>query len=443
MIDDEQELLGAILHGFKDVPALARIVSAGDFQHPWHGWIFDACLKVHAEGLQPDPILVKDRLGSLALKLPQGPAYLAGLDSMVPAQAPHYAELVHKAAVRRKIADTGHRLVQASEDPDTDPDALIGRASDFLFSLNRKATNTRVTIWDALEQVMDVADNGEKAGIATPWPSLNRLLSGLHPGQLITIGARPGAGKSIACENLATWVAREYGRRVLFVSLEMSAKEVTQRTMAHTARVELTKIRTGGQALSIIDRDAMDRASSVITNTPIDFTHTPNQTLADIRAAAWESHQDALRQDQQLGLVVVDYLQLVTPRDQRITRQQQVGEISRGLKKLARELEVPVVAAAQLNRATVGRSNGTPVLSDLREAGDIEQDSDDVIFLHEVVVEEHDRLLKTGEVRMIVAKNRQGPTGEVSVQKFGHYSRLAEYERAWNPHHSLETGEPA
>lgn len=429
MIDDEQELLGAILHGYKDIPGLGRIVSAGDFQHPWHGWVFDACLKVHAEGLQPDPILVKDRLGSLALKLPQGPAYLATLDCQVPAQAPHYAELVRRSSVRRQVRDAGQRLVQASEDPDVDPEALVSRASEWLSELNQRPANTRTSIWDALAEVMDVADHGETAGVSTPWPSLDELLTGLYPGQLITVGARPGAGKSIWVENLATYVARHHGRRVLYVSLEMSAKEITQRTMAHTARVELTKIRKGGQSLSIIDRDAMDRASKVITDTPVDFADSPHQTVDDIRAAAWECHQEATRQGQELGLVVIDYMQLVTPRDQRITRQQQVGEISRTLKRLSRELGVPVVAAAQLNRASTGRANGIPVLSDLREAGDIEQDSDVVIFLHEVFVEDGDRVMPTGEVRMIVAKNRQGPLGDRPVQKYGHYGKLAEPDR--------------
>jgi len=446
MIDDERELLGAILHGYRDVPALARTVTADDFDQPWHGWIFDACLKVHADGLRPDPILVKDKLGSLALRLPDGPTYLAMLDCQVPAQAPQYARLVRQASVRRQIRDAGQRLVQSAEDPDVDPDTLVGRATDWLSGLNQRETTGRTSIWDALAQVLDVADHGEKAGMSTPWPALNDLLGGLYPGQLITVGARPGAGKSIFCENLATDAARRHGRRVLYASLEMTAKEITQRTMAHTAQVQLTKIRMGGQALSMIERDAMDRAAQVITSTPIDFSDSPHQTLADIRASAWECHQEATRQGQALGLVVVDYLQLVTPRDQRITRQQQVGEISRGLKKLARELEVPVVAAAQLNRAPTGRSNGMPVLSDLREAGDIEQDSDCVIFLHELFTEDRGpggdvRLIATGEVLLIVAKNRQGPPGTRSVHKYGHYGRLAEPGRApaqWQPHNRYE-----
>jgi replicative DNA helicase len=423
--DYEQALLGAVLQGFKDVPALSRIVSESDFRQPRDGQIWQAILAVHEAGNIPDALTVRAQLGSLANHLPKGPVYLTELDAPVVAQAPFYAEKVREGSIRRQIAGLGMRCRQIEEDLDTDVGDMLSHIREWAAEIHVARPVSGCAVSAALEQVIDVAERGELAATPTPWSDLNNLLGGWYPGQLVIIGARPGVGKSIALENAATDVARTHKRRVAFISLEMSAKEITQRTLAHTAKVELTRIRRGRDWLTETDWEFINHAHSLISETPIRFYDEPNQTLDDIRAAAWETKQEAARNGEQLGLVVVDYLQLITPRDRRISRQQQVGEMSRGLKNLAKELDVPVLAGAQLNRASVQRANPVPVLSDLREAGDIEQDSDVVLFLHEEYVEDGGRFISTGNIQVIAAKQRHGPLGAVDLQKHGHYARIA------------------
>lgn len=426
MTDDyEKALLGAVLRGYRDVPTVARIVKEGDFANPIHGGIWNAAIAVHSAGSEPNFLTVRDQLGQAANKLPGGPVYLTDLDAPSVMQAEFYANKVREASIKRQIAAAGARFQQIVTDDDMRPDDMLAKARAWIEGLDQHSVTDIVDISTALEEVIDVAEKGEPAATPTPWPELTEMLGGWYPGQLIIIGARPGVGKSIALENIATDVARNHKRRVLFVSLEMTAKEITQRTMAHTAVVPLPKIRSGQDALSEREWESIQTASGVIAGTPIKFAENPHQTLNDIRAAAWEANQAAIRSGEQLGMVVIDYLQLIAARDQRISRQQQVGEMSRGLKRLARELGVPVLAAAQLNRANQSRQGGLPVLSDLREAGDIEQDADVVIFLHEEFEDAGGRLLPTGDVQLIVAKQRNGPQGTRVVRKYGHYCRFA------------------
>lgn len=424
--DDERALLAAVLNGYRDLPQLARTVTEPDFDQPAHGAIWQACIDIHADGNTPDPNLVRIKLGGAANRLPGGASYLTDLyaEPVVPAQAPLYARTVRGHSVRRTIANLGARLTQLQNDTDTDPDELLTRARSWIDQQITAGDSTDlITIDAALQQVIETTEHGEPDATPTPWADLNQIIDGWHPGNLITVGARPGVGKSLFLENAATAVART-GRRVLFVSLEMSAKEITQRTLAYTAKVPLSKIRDRIES-SDPDMDRIARAASEVTAANVVFADRANQTLADIRAAAWAQKQAARRTGAELGLVAIDYLQLISTRNPRLTRQQQVGEFSRGLKQLAKELDVPVLAAAQLNRGNQNRTNQTPILSDLREAGDIEQDSDIVILMHEQTVEDSDRKLPTGDLDLIVAKNRHGATGTRTVRKFGYLARLA------------------
>lgn len=421
----ETALLGAVLAGYRDVPSLARMVTEPDFLQPRHGEIWLAALAVHNRGDVPDPLTVRDQLGSAANRLPGGPTYLTEFHVPVVIQAPFYASKVREASIKRQIAMVGAKFQQIVEDDDTTPDDMLIQARAWIENLDHIATVATVDITTALEQVIDVAQNGEQAATPTGWSDVNEIIGGWYPGQLIVVGARPGVGKSLLLENAATDVARNHKRRVLFVSLEMTAKEITQRTMAHTAGVPLTKIRAGQGALSDADWEKLNVASGVIGSTPITFKDTANQTMAEIRSAAWEENQRAIRNGEELGLVVIDYIQLIRPQDRKLPRQQQIGEITRSLKQLAKELQVPVLTAAQLNREAPNRTGGLPILSDLREAGDIEQDADNVLFLHEEFVEDNGTKMPTGDVQVIVAKQRNGPLGTKRLRKYGHYARLA------------------
>lgn len=424
---EEQALLGAVLGGYKDLPKLARIVAGPDFEVPQHEAIWTAMCELHADGIHPDPLTVKDRLGNEALRLPGGPAYLIELQAPMEFQAPLYARKVRELSVRRSLASLGAKLGQLVEDADTDTEDLLHKARQWMDEqLSDRRDDGTVDIHAALEAVIEVTENGEPDATPLPWPSINDAIGGAHPGALLTVGARPGVGKSIFLENVATHVARA-GKRVLFVSLEMSAKEITQRTLAYTARVPLSKVRSR-IAPGDPDLGRIARAAETVTGADIAFADRPNQGLSDIRGAAWEQRQYARRQATDLGLIVIDYVQLVKVNAGRnSTRQQQIGELTRGLKMLAKELEVPVLIAAQLNRANQARQSTVPMLSDLREAGDIEQDSDVVFLLDEPTQDMGDgKRLPTGELDVHVAKNRHGATKHVSLQKWGAYSLLTE-----------------
>lgn len=420
MTDDyEKALLGAILRGYADIPTLAQIVSGSDFHQPAHEQIWHAITAVHADGHKIEPMRVMHQMGAAAHRLPGGATYLTELDSPIGADAAFYAEKVREQSIRRSVALLGDRCRQAETDPDIDTDDLLARVRSWLDEIATVKTGHVSDISAALQQVIEVAEHGETRGVPTPWKDLNDLVDGVHPGQLMTFAARPGGGKSIALENFATTVARS-GRWAHMASMEMSPKELTQRTMAWTARVNLSKIRAGAGRLSEVEWQAIAQAASAVESARIRFSDASSQSVASIRAEAWETAQHAKRQGESLGIVAVDYVQLIRGSSRRgYTRQQELGEICRGLKALARELEVPVIMGAQLRR-----HEGTPGLNDLREAGDIEQDSDIVVLMHPETVEDQGRTMNTGEMDWIVAKNRNGPLGSRPAVLNGYYARI-------------------
>ncbi len=420
----ERALLGAVLAGYRDVRELTRTVNGSDFASPQHETIWQTALALHAEGKPTSPLEVMHAMGTEAHRLPSGATYLTDLQAPVVVQAPFYAQQVRDASIRRQIAGLGIRCQQIVRDVDTEPADLVARIRAWSDEIGTAPTRETSTVGDVLEKVIDIAQHGQPHGQPTPWAELTSLLRGWFPGQLVTFGARPGVGKTIALENVATHAARA-GDWVLFVSLEMSPEEVLLRTMAHTAGVDLSKLQRGNQWLSEHDWKSIERASGVIEETKIRFADQPSQTLASIRANVADLSQEAKRKGERLGMVVVDYIQLITATSKRgESRQQQLGAITRGLKLLAREFDVPVITAAQLNRAPMSRSNPMPMLSDLREAGDIEQDSNVVILMHEETVDDGGQSVATGEIKLVVAKNRNGPRGTVTVQRWGHYAKL-------------------
>ena len=410
-IDDyEAALLGAVLSGYKNIPDLARMLTADDFRQPNHGAIWSAILRVYNAGGQPDPLTVRSALGEWQNKLPGGPAYLTDLYASSGPSVTHYANQIRDSATRRRLRDLALSIDQLANQ-DTDPDTLIQDAASRLEALREDRPGTSAhMIGQILPQIVDIAQHGREQGLSTPWPDLDRYLRGLHGGRLYVVGARPGIGKSLFGQACATHFALRHNLAAYVASLEMGEDEYTQRTAAAVGRVDLGKLDTGG----LDERDWTNLSTAVqkLTDAPIIINDDPGQTLADIRAGA----REAARR-QQLGLIVVDYLQLVRPTDRRMPREQQVAELSRGFKRLARELRVPVVALAQTNRASTARADARPTLSDLRESGAIEADADAVILLHT------DTDLPQ-IVEALVPKNRSGPKGHAELLIFGHYARL-------------------
>jgi replicative DNA helicase len=413
MSDNERALLGALLAGYEGVSDLTRVVTGEDFSQVMHEDIWNAILRVYAAGNKPDAIQVRAALGERSLRLPGGPTYLQDLLQACPfvGNAQAYAAGLADEAGRRRLRSTGQAIIQLAE-AERDIDEIIEDARQRLDEATRGARQRHAArISDALPDVIETAENGPgKGSISTPWPDLDRIARGLAPGRLIVIGARPGTGKSLAAVNIAAHVVERYGHAVYLSSLEMGSTEVAQRILSAHARVDLTRLEKGG--LSDSDWEATRSSYAQMQTWPLHIDDSSNQTVSTIRANVRD-----LSRKQTVAVVIVDYLQLLTPRDRRSPREQQVAEMSLGLKQLAREQNVCVIAIASMNRGASGRADKKPLLTDLRESGAIESDADLVILLHRPNDDSPD-------LDVIVAKQRNGPLGECRLQLQGHYARL-------------------
>lgn len=413
MSDDyERALLGAVLHGYTGFPDLMRVVQGRDFIEPRHEEIWEAASRVYASGGTVDPLTVRTSLGAAVNDLPTGPVFLHSLMEACPnvAAAAHYAERVADAAGRRRIRGATTYIDQLLEQPrELDEIAEDARqALDAAVLDGRQAQAMRVG--EIIPDVLDVAEKGSVRGLPTPWPDLDELTRGLKPGRLVIIGARPGVGKSLMGANMAAHVASRHGHTAYVASLEMDRLEYGQRLLSAEAKVDLTRLDNG--ALDDSHWTAIARATASIQGWPLIVDDEPRQTVSRIRSRVRD-----LTRTQTVALVVVDYLQMLTPRDTRMQKREQIDEATRGLKLLARELKVCVVAIAALNRASVGRGDGKPTMGDLKESSGIESDADQVILLHPDPE-------APAELHVIVDKHRNGPTGERRLLKQGHYSRL-------------------
>lgn len=285
-----------------------------------------------------------------------------------------------------------------------------------------RAVSEAKTLAQIMPGVLDIAQNGRAKALSTGWPDIDRLIGGLAPGRLVVVGARPGVGKSLMGANLALHFAHHHKHAVLFASLEMDNEEVTQRMLANHARVDLSNLMEG----KTTDEEWVRIAPLVdeVNAMPCKVLDEPGQTVTTIRREA----RKYLRQRPDLALIVVDYLQLMGTRERKgSSRAEALGEVSRGLKILARETGSCVVAMAQVNREAVKHgSDSGPRMSDLRESGSIEADADVVILLHQT---EEDA--QAGDLRVIVDKNRHGRKGVATLRLYGHYARLA--NATWSP----------
>ena len=414
MSDDfEKALLGAVMSGYRGFPDLQRVVSGRDFIQPIHEEIWEAASRVYASGGTPDPLTVRTALGAEAQRLPGGPVYLVDLVQSCPnmVSAANYAVQVADAAARKRIKAAGMQI-QDLADQDREVDELAEDARQRLDLAVAQADRSQLTrIGDALPEVLDIAEHGSGRGLPSPWPDVDDLTRGLKPGRLIVIGARPGVGKSLMGANLASHVVSRFGHTAYVSSMEMDHVEYLQRILSAEASVDLTKLDNG--TLSEAEWARISTATKTIQSWPLVIDDEPRQTVSRIRSRV----RDLIR-TQTVALVVVDYLQMLTPRDSRMPKREQIDESTRGLKLLAREMKVCVVAIASLNRGSVHRGgDGKPTMGDLKESSGIESDADQVILLHPDPE-------APAELMVLVEKHRNGPTGERRLLKQGHYSRL-------------------
>ncbi|MGH3743419.1 MAG: replicative DNA helicase, partial [Mycobacteriales bacterium] len=350
------------------------------------------------------------------------------------ANAGYYARIVAEKAVLRRLVEAGTRIVQMGYAADTGSDGTgtadeaVDRAQAAVYEVTERRVNEdyqplELLLPPTLAELEAIeGHDGTMSGVPTGFADLDALANGLHPGQLVVVAARPAIGKSTLGLDFARSASIAHGQCSAIFSLEMSRSEITMRLLSAEARVGLAAMRAG--RLTDDDWTRLARRMGEMSSAPLYIDDSPNLTMMEIRAKARR-----LKQRKDLKLIILDYLQLMSSPRRVESRQQEVSEISRQCKLLAKELEVPIVAISQLNRSSEQRQDKKPMLSDLRESGAIEQDADVVILLHREDAYERESP-RAGEADFIVAKHRNGPTGTVTVAFQGHYSRFVDMSPA-------------
>jgi replicative DNA helicase len=427
--DAERAVLGGMMLSRDAIADVIGVIRSTDHHRPAHQVVHEVILDLYARGEPADPVTVANELTRRGeLNRIGGAPYLHTLIASVPtaANAGYYAHIVADRAVLRRIIEHGQRAMQAGWAGAAPAAEIADRVQEDAWALSSdRGSETMVRAGEivpaALEEVEaagKTAPGDEPATVPTGFRDLDDLLNGLHGGRLVVVGARPALGKTTLALNFLRSASVKYGLPAVIFSLEMGCAEIVRRLVSAEARVPLHALESG--QLSDDDWTHIGAHVPDLVGAPLWIDDSPHTTLMDIRAKCRR-----LKQRHGLRLVVIDYLQLMTAARSAPTRQQEVSEMSRSLKLLAKELDVPVVALSQLNRGPEQRQDKKPMLSDLRESGAVEQDSDVVILLHREDAYERESP-RAGEADLIVAKHRHGPTATVTVAHQGHYSRFVD-----------------
>jgi replicative DNA helicase len=419
-LEAEESLLGAMLLSRDAITsAVEQHVETSDFYKPGHGHIYEAIQSLHGQGEPADPVTVAEELRRAdLLDMVGGRGKLLELQASTPASAnaAHYARIVNELALLRRLIGVAGDIAEMGYDTPDDVTETLDRAEALVFEVaEHRVSDTMTGIRDALQDTLDnlesrYGDDSDLIGIPTGYTDLDRVLHGLQPQNLVILAARPGMGKTALSLGIARNVATQTGRPVVFFSMEMGTLELTKRILAMEARVDATRLWTA--KLSEPDWGKISHAVGRLAEAQLFIDDNPHCTVMEMRAKA----RRLRARFGDLGLVIVDYIQLMqSSNTKRVeNRQVEVSEISRGLKILARELECPVIALSQLNRQLEYRQDKRPMLADLRESGGLEQDADVVMFIYRDEIynpESDDR----GKAEVIIAKHRNGPTGKAEL----------------------------
>jgi replicative DNA helicase len=427
-LEAEESLLGAMLLSNDAASAAMEICESTDFYKPAHGHIFSAIRALFERGEAVDAVTVTDELRRSGLLEAVGdPALLVSLQANTPsiANALHYAKIVEEHSLLRRLVGVAGEIADIGYSVPEDVAGAVDRAEQMVFDVNQRRTMVSIQslgdlLGPSLDRIEMLANRHDSiTGLATGYVDLDEMLAGLQPSSLTIVGARPSMGKTSFALGIVAHAGVVSRKPVLLFSLEMGHFELTQRILASEALVDAHRLRIG--QLQEPDWPKVSRAISRLSDAPIFIDDNPNLTVMDIRARA----RRLKKKEGELGLVVVDYLQLMTGRQRAENRQVEVAEISRGLKILARELEVPVVALSQLSRGLEARADKRPMLSDLRESGSLEQDADVVVFIYREEQYDADAPLdRRGVADIIVAKHRNGRTGTIQLAFRTQYARF-------------------
>ena len=423
-LDAEKSLLGAVLIDEETLADVSEHVSAKDFYDKRHAAIYGAMIRLYERHKPVDLLTLTDELTKKdELDMIGGSAYLTELTNYVPtaAHAEAYAEMVAQKAIRRRLIRASAEIGELGYAEDADVQELLQKAEQELFSvsdqsLKQDLVSIEQILTDSFDRMEELHRNkGALRGVRTGWRDLDNMTAGLQRSDLIILAARPAMGKTTLVTNLAYNVATVAKQPVLFFSLEMSKEQLVDRMLADASGVDAWNIRTGN--LSDEDFSKLSEAMGEMAEAPIYLDDTPGLSVMDMRTKARRAAHDA-----PLGLIIVDYLQLMqgSGKDNG-NRVQEVSEISRGLKLIAREMNVPVIALSQLSRSVENRSPQIPQLADLRESGSIEQDADIVMFIYREAYY-NPETERENITDLIIAKHRNGPVGKVEL--YFHPERL-------------------
>jgi replicative DNA helicase len=429
-IEAEQSVLGAMLLDKEAISAATEFISGEDFYREAHKEIFDAIVDIYNKGEPVDLITLTEKLKTRnTLEAVGGITFLTNLMDAVPTthNVRYYAKIVEDKSLLRKLIKSSNEIIQKSYEASEDVGEIIDSAEKGIFniSLNRSTQgfvhlkNILNANFDRIEQLY--LNKGKITGVPTGFHDLDNKLSGLQKSDLILIAARPSMGKSSFMMNIVQHAAVREKITTAIFSLEMSKEQLTQRLLCSEALIDAHRLRIGD-----INEDEwvkLARAMGPLSEAPIYIDDTPSISITEMRAKCRR-----LKLEHDLGLIVIDYLQLMQGKGSAESRQQEISEISRSLKALAREINVPVVALSQLSRAPEMRADHRPVLSDLRESGAIEQDADVVMFLYRDEYYHPDTEKKNiGEVN--IAKQRNGPTGTIELVWLGQFTKFVNKEK--------------
>ncbi len=446
----EMSVLGSIMLDSDALEKVAELLKVDDFYHPAHRVLCEAIYSLHERNIAVDLLTVQEELRRRGqLEEIGGLPALVNIIESVPtaANAEYYAYIVQEKATLRRLLRAAHEIIRLVEEPELEVKEIVDQAEQAVYQVAERQSKSEFISVNSLvlnvleqfevrqEQMQGSADGELLLGISTGYRDLNRILSGLQPSELIILAARPSVGKTSLAINIAEHVALRERKPVAIFSLEMSADQLVQRMLCSQAGVSAQRLRRF--QLGLDEWAKMHDAAQRLFSAPIYIDDTSSLSPMEMRAKC--RRLKAKLNERELGLIVVDYLQLMRSSNRRVeNRNQEIGEIARALKQIAREFKVPVLVLSQLSRSVERRENKRPMLSDLRDSGSIEAEADVVLFIHReeyygdkeaVAVEPPPGYVRQEEVEIIVAKQRNGPTGKITLAFQPDFSRFVGIDR--------------
>lgn len=431
-LEAEQSVLGGLMLSQDAFDLIADKIDTADFYSPANQKIFSAIRDLQTKGKPVDLVTVTDQLQTRNdFDAVGGYLYLTQLleKTISSANITTYAHIIKEKALLRKLISTSTKIIDRAYEGNEDVQSLVDMAEGEILkvsenNLQEGLTDSMQIVKDSIKKIETLYQRKEEiTGIPTGFTQLDRMTSGFHPGQLIVIAARPSMGKSAFSINLAAHAAMKAKKSVAFFSLEMSKEDVMVRLLSSEARVHMGSLRNG--RLQDADWPRLIAAAGAISESKLYVDDTAGISPHEVRARARR-----LKSKGELDMIVIDYLQFMQLKQQRESRAVEVSEISRQLKSIAKELQIPVIALAQLNRAVEGRTDRRPMLSDLRESGSIEQDADIIMMLFREEYYDKEDPEKKGKSVVIVGKQRNGETGDVHLHFEGQFQRFRDAEAA-------------